>query len=103
MSGIGAGINGNVDIAKDPWVSKLNFGSYVNDMVTLLIRAGAGEQAFYFTKQPVIRELQILDEKSKGYLFNPDGIGQYILQKILTSRFERSTFLSTGRGINDSL
>jgi hypothetical protein len=43
MSGIGAGINGNVDIAKDPWVSKLNFGSYVNDMVTLLIRAGAGE------------------------------------------------------------
>ena len=57
MSWISALINAHVDIAKDPYISKLNVNPYTYNLVNTLIRTGFGRNTFYFTTQPIMKEL----------------------------------------------
>ncbi|MBO5632178.1 MAG: hypothetical protein J5965_24230 [Aeriscardovia sp.] len=59
MSWISALINAHVDIAKDPYISKLNVNPYTYNLVNTLIRTGFGRNTFYFTTQPIMKELAI--------------------------------------------
>lgn len=51
---LSAMINAFVDIAKDPYIVRLNVNQYTFNMTAYLLRMGKGEQTFYFLKQPVI-------------------------------------------------
>lgn len=57
MSWLSALINAHVDIAKDPYISRLNVNPFTYNLVNLLIRTGLGKKTFYFTTQPIMREL----------------------------------------------
>ena len=57
MSWLSGGINAHVDIAKDPFVTKLNINKYTYNISNFLIRAGFGKNALWFLNQPVIKEL----------------------------------------------
>ena len=57
MSWISALINAHVDIAKDPYISRLNVNPFTYNLVNLLVRTGLGKKTFYFTSQPVMRAL----------------------------------------------
>jgi hypothetical protein len=57
MSWLSALINAHVDIAKDPYISRLNVGPFTYNLVNTLIRTGLGTKTFYFTTQPIMKEL----------------------------------------------
>lgn len=50
-------INAHVDVAKDPYISKLNVNPYTYNLINLMIRTGFGKDTFYFTKQPIMLEM----------------------------------------------
>ena len=57
MSWLSGLINAHVDVAKDPYISKLNVNKYTYNLVNLMVRTGFGKQTFYFTTQPIMKEL----------------------------------------------
>lgn len=52
-------INAHVDVAKDPFISKLNVNKYTYNLVNLMVRTGFGKTTFYFTTQPIMKELAL--------------------------------------------
>lgn len=54
---LSAMINGFVDIAKDPYIVRLNVNSWTYNMVSFLLRTGKGKQTFYFVAQPILKEM----------------------------------------------
>ena len=50
-------INAHVDVAKDPYISRLNVNTYTYNLVNLMIRTGFGKDTFYFTTQPIMKDL----------------------------------------------
>lgn len=63
---LSAMINGFVDIAKDPYIVRLNVNSWTYNMVSFLLRAGKGKQTFYFVAQPILKEMAEAVIKTKG-------------------------------------
>ena len=57
MSWLSALINAHVDIAKDPYISRLNVNPFTYNLVNTLIRTGFGKRTFFFTTQPIMKEL----------------------------------------------
>lgn len=57
LSWLSGGINAHVDIAKDPFVTKLNINEYTYNISNFLLRAGFGRNALWFLNLPVIKEL----------------------------------------------
>lgn len=73
MSWLSGLINGHVDIAKDPFVSKLNINSYTYNLINLLVRTGFGKSSFYFVTQPILKRLAILvNNAASSYGSNPN-------------------------------
>ena len=63
---LSAMINGFVDIAKDPYIVRLNVNSWAYNMVSFLLRTGKGKQTFYFVAQPILKEMAEAVIKTKG-------------------------------------
>lgn len=63
---LSAMINGFVDIAKDPYIVRLNVNSWTYNMVSFLLRTGRGKQTFYFVAQPILKEMAEAVIKTKG-------------------------------------
>lgn len=63
---LSAMINGFVDIAKDPYITRLNVNSWTYNMVAFLLRTGKGKQTFYFMSQPILKEMAEEVLKTKG-------------------------------------
>jgi len=81
MSWISALINAHVDIAKDPYISRLNVGPFTYNLVNLLIRTGLGSKTFYFTTQPIMKELaKAYVNAGALYMADPHK-GKYKLQQ----------------------
>lgn len=59
-------INAFVDIAKDPYIVKLNVNAWTYNMVSFLLRTGKGAQTFYFVRQPILVEMANEVLKTKG-------------------------------------
>lgn len=57
LSWISALINAHVDIAKDPYISRLNVNPFTYNLINTLIRTGFGKKTFYFTTQPIMKLL----------------------------------------------
>lgn len=63
---LSAMINGFVDIAKDPYIVRLNINSWTYNMVSFLLRTGKGKYTFYFVAQPILKEMAEAVIKTKG-------------------------------------
>ena len=57
LSWISGLINAHVDVAKDPYIARLNVNNYTYNIVNLMIRTGFGRDTFYFTTQPIMKEM----------------------------------------------
>lgn len=72
MSWLSALINAHVDIAKDPYISKLNVNSFTYNLVNTLIRTGLGKKTFYFTTQPIMKKLaEAYNNAGSSYMADP--------------------------------
>lgn len=66
MSWLSALINAHVDVAKDPYILRLNVNQYTYNLVNLLVRTGFGDDAFYFTAQPILKHVADIYNSENG-------------------------------------
>lgn len=63
---ISAMINAHVDVAKDPYVIRLNVRQYTYNICNFLLRVGFGKNTFYFLPQSIIKEMALAYERADG-------------------------------------
>lgn len=66
LSWLSAMINAFVDIAKDPYIVRLNVNPWTYNMTAFLLRTGKGRQTFYFLSQPILKDIAEEVLKTKG-------------------------------------
>lgn len=92
MSWISALINAHVDIAKDPYISKLNVNPYTYNLVNTLIRTGFGRNTFYFTTQPIMKELAVAYMNASSSYMADQNKTQYQLQRDAVEEVAKNRF-----------
>lgn len=102
---LSAMINAFVDIAKDPYIVKLNVNGWTYNMVSFLLRAGKGKQTFYFMYQPILREMaqEVLKTKGKygvDRTKTPSQLEQEAIQRVLDKYDKDGKFQKKYRQIN---
>lgn len=73
MSWISAMINAHVDIAKDPWISRLNVNPFSYNITNLLLRTGWGGNTFYFLTQPIMKQIADAYVKASSQYMQQNG------------------------------
>lgn len=73
MSWISAMINAHVDIAKDPWISRLNVNPFSYNITNLLLRTGLGGNTFYFLTQPIMKQMADAYVKASSQYMQQNG------------------------------
>lgn len=73
MSWISAMINAHVDIAKDPWISRLNVNPFSYNITNLLLRTGWGGNTFYFLTQPIMKQMADVYVKASSQYMQQNG------------------------------
>lgn len=81
LSWISALINAHVDIAKDPYISRLNINQMTYNVSNLLVRTGYGKRAFYFAAQPVMKKMAEKYIQANCKFLQEDGKSQYQISK----------------------
>lgn len=81
LSWISALINAHVDIAKDPYISRLNINQMTYNVSNLLIRTGYGKRAFYFAAQPVMKKMAEKYIQANCKFLQEEGKSQYQISK----------------------
>jgi len=59
-------LNAFADVAKDPYIVRLNIADATYNMANLLTRSGMGKRSFYFLAQPILKEMSQAIERTKG-------------------------------------
>ena len=67
LSWFSALINGSVDMAKDPYLARLNVNSQTYNRYCLLLHLGFGDQAFYMLNQPIVKDMCAALNKAESY------------------------------------
>ena len=57
----------HVDVAKDPYIIRLNVRSLTYNMTNFLLRTGVGETAFYFLPQQILKDFAVEYDKYAGF------------------------------------
>lgn len=73
LSWISGMINAHVDVAKDPYILRLNINKDTYNLAALLLRLGFGRHALYFLNNPVMRELSAIRNEQDGQIVNDPG------------------------------
>lgn len=76
MSWLSGLINAHVDVAKDPYISRLNVNPYTYNLVNLLVRTGLGKTTFYFTTQPIMQQLASVYNTASGVYMIDEGLSK---------------------------
>ena len=102
---LSAMINAFVDIAKDPYIVRLNVNGWTYNMVSFLLRAGKGKQTFYFMYQPILREMaqEVLKTKGKygvDRTKTPSQLEQEAIHRVLDKYDKDGKFQKKYRQIN---
>ena len=63
---LSAMINAHVDVAKDPYVIRLNVCQYTYNLCNFLLRVGYGKSTFYFLPQPIFKEMSAAYDNASG-------------------------------------
>lgn len=87
MSWLSGLINAHVDVAKDPYISKLNVNKYTYNLVNLMIRTGFGKSTFYFTTQPILKELALRVNNAASAYGTDSNKSKYRRQKDAEEQF----------------
>lgn len=93
-------INAHVDVAKDPYIIRLNVRKLTFDMTNFLIRSGKGESTFYFLPQQILKDFAIEYDKYSGFYNvdtqnkNPESLAY---RTIWNTYFEKAKSLSKGK------
>ena len=66
LSWMSALINAHVDVAKDPYILRLNVNKYTYNLISLLVRTGFGKDGFNFIAQPILKRLAEEYQNSNG-------------------------------------
>lgn len=69
-------INAHVDVAKDPYISRLNVNPYTYNLTNLLVRTGLGKRSFYFLNQPILKKLAEVYATAGGTFLGTDGVSK---------------------------
>ena len=69
-------INAHVDVAKDPYIQRLNINTFTYNTTNLLIRTGMGERTFMFLSQPIMKELARIYEVAGGNYMQDQSISK---------------------------
>lgn len=102
MSWLSALINAHVDIAKDPYISRLNVNPFTYNLVNLLVRTGLGKKTFYFTTQPIMKHLaKAYVDAGSMYMSDPYQskykLQQQAIDKVAEDWFKDSNIKFEGR------
>lgn len=90
-------INAHVDVAKDPYIIRLNVRKLTFNMTNFLIRSGKGESTFYFLPQQILKDFAIEYDKYSGFYNvdtqnkNPESLAY---RTIWNTYFEKAKSLS---------
>lgn len=100
-------INAHVDAAKDPWIPELNVNKYTYNLVSMLTHAGLGKDTFYFTTQPIMRQLAIAYQNANGIYMNDQSksktkVGEEAEQAVIQNMIE-AHFSTTFSSYNDAI
>ena len=77
-------INAHVDVAKDPYISKLNINSFSYNMVNLLVRTGFGRQGLCLVAQPIMKKIAAgYINGSSYYMKNPEDTVTQVTNKYM--------------------
>ena len=93
-------INAHVDVAKDPYIIRLNVRKLTFNMTNFLIRSGKGESTFYFLPQQILKDFAIEYDKYSGFYNvdtqnkNPESLAY---KTIWNTYFEKAKSLSKGK------
>lgn len=93
-------INAHVDVAKDPYIIRLNVRNLTFNMTNFLIRSGKGESTFYFLPQQILKDFAIEYDKYSGFYNvdtqnkNPESLAY---RTIWNTYFEKAKSLSKGK------
>lgn len=93
-------INAHVDVAKDPYIIRLNVRKLTFNMTNFLIRSGKGESTFYFLPQQILKDFAIEYDKYSGF-YNVDtqnkNLESLAYRTIWNTYFEKAKSLSKGK------
>lgn len=93
-------INAHVDVAKDPYIIRLNVRKLTFNMTNFLIRSGKGESTFYFLPQQILKDFAIEYDKYSGFYNvdtqnkNPESLAY---RTVWNTYFEKAKSLSKGK------
>ena len=73
LSWISGMINAHVDVAKDPYILRLNINKDTYNLAALLLRLGFGRHALYFLNNPIMRELSVIRNEQDGQIVDDPG------------------------------
>ena len=86
MSWLSAFINAHCDIAKDPYVSKINVNSFTYNMLNFLVRTGQADNSVWFITQPIIKDMALAAEAASGHYGRDLTKSKYRAQKDATEK-----------------
>lgn len=93
-------INAHVDVAKDPYIIRLNVRKLTFNMTNFLIRSGKGESTFYFLPQQILKDFATEYDKYSGFYNvdtqnkNPESLAY---RTVWNTYFEKAESLSKGK------
>lgn len=86
MSWLSGLINAHVDVAKDPYISKLNVNAYTYNLTNLLVRTGLGKTTFYFMTQPIMKKLAQVYNTASGVYMIEEGLSKSEAQRKMENK-----------------
>ena len=79
---LSAMINAFVDIAKDPYIIRLNMNPYTYSTAELLLRTGLGKDTFYYLSQPILKDVSAAVLLTKGRYGSLKNVSAYEQEQI---------------------
>lgn len=80
---LSAMINAHVDVAKDPYIIKLNVNQVTYNMTSLLLRGGKGENTFFFLAQPILKEFANIKIANNGAIGSKQQYDNTIISRLI--------------------
>lgn len=89
---ISAMINAHVDVAKDPYVIRLNVRQYTYNICNFLLRVGYGKDTFYFLPQQILKDMASAYDKASGIYGVDDSKSKTAIVKDEISAIRKSYY-----------
>lgn len=91
-SWISAMINAHVDVAKDPYILRMNVNKATYNLTNLLIRTGFGRHTLYFLNTKIVKDLSQIYNECEGQIVDDPGISPTQRKKNAEIKYIRDKF-----------